>query len=79
MNTRNVKVYTTPTCPWCRRAKDFLSRHNIPFEEIDVRDPSRAEELINLTGQTAVPVLDINGKLIVGFDEVEIKNALGIK
>jgi len=73
-----VKVYSTQTCPWCRRAKDFLSKNNIKFEEIDVQDPAKANQLMKLTGQTAVPVLDIDGKVIVGFSESEIRNALGI-
>lgn len=76
---KRVKVYSTPTCPYCHRAKDFLKDNNIAFEDVDVSaDDKAAEEMIQKTGQMGVPVLDIEGELIVGFDKERIKQALGI-
>ena len=75
----NVKVYSTSTCPWCIRAKQFLKDSNIAFEDIDVSvDQEAAEELVQKSGQMGVPVLDINGQIIVGFDKEKIKHALGL-
>jgi len=76
---KNVKVYSTPTCPWCIRAKQFLQENNIVFENIDLSgNDNAAEELMRKTGQIGVPVLDIDGQIIVGFDKEKIKLALGI-
>jgi len=74
-----VTVYSTQSCPWCKRAKDFLKANNVDFEEVDVSmDANRAEEMIKKSGQRGVPVLDIDGKVIVGFDQDAIKAALSI-
>jgi len=74
-----VKVYSTPTCPWCVRVKQFLTENNISFENYDVgADQARAEEMIQKSGQMGVPVIDIDGTIIVGFDKDKIKQALGI-
>ncbi len=76
---KSVKVYSTPTCPWCIRAKQFLQENNIVFENIDVSTNENAvNELMRKTGQMGVPVLDIEGNIIVGFDKEKIKLALGI-
>jgi len=78
--THNVIVYSTPTCPWCFRAKQFLKEHGIEFEDVDVsRDHARAQEMIEKSGQMGVPVLDIDGNIVVGFDVERIKTLLGIK
>lgn len=75
----SVKIYSTSTCPYCAMAKDFLKRNNIKFEEIDVGvDQEAAEEMMNKSGQMGVPVLDIDGQIIVGFDKKAINKALGI-
>jgi len=75
----DVKIYTTPTCPYCAIAKKFLNEHNIAYTEINIAtDTKAAQEIIEKTGQMGVPVLEIGGKLIVGFDVDEIKDALGI-
>jgi glutaredoxin 3 len=75
----DVKIYTTPTCPYCAMAKKFLMEHNVTYTEINVAaDTKAAQEIIDKTGQMGVPVLEIGGKLIVGFDLDEIKGALGI-
>ncbi|MFH0832654.1 MAG: Uxx-star family glutaredoxin-like (seleno)protein [Candidatus Aenigmatarchaeota archaeon] len=75
-----VKVYTTSVCPYCNFAKDFLRENNVKFEEINVQlDRSAAEEMIKKTGQMAVPVIEIDGKIIVGFNKEAIKKALKLK
>ncbi len=75
-----VKLYTTPICPYCLSLKEFLKEHNIEFEEIDVsRDQEAAKEMIEKTGQMGVPVVEINGEVVVGFDREKIKNLLNIK
>jgi len=76
---KNVTVYSTPTCPFCIRAKQFLKDNNIQFKDIDVStDQSKAQEMINRSGQMGVPVLDIDGDIVVGFDKDKIKEALKI-
>jgi len=75
-----VKLYSTPTCPWCHRAKEFLKTNNIVFEDINVAaDEDAAREMIEKSGQMGVPVLDIDGKIIIGFDIETIKKALNLK
>jgi len=76
---KQVKVYTTPTCPYCIRAKQYLTDNKIQFESIDVSEnQDKAKEMMDKSGQMGVPVLDIDGKIIVGFDKEEIQKALGI-
>ncbi len=74
-----VKVYSTPSCPYCIRAKQFLKDNNIAFEDYDVaQDQAKAEEMTSRSGQMGVPVLDIDGEIIVGFDKDAITKALKI-
>ena len=76
---KTVKVYSTPTCPWCIRAKQFLKDSNIDFQNIDVSSNQQAvDDLMQKSGQMGVPVLDIEGEIIVGFDKEKIKIALGL-
>lgn len=76
---KKVKVYSTPTCPFCIRAKQFLKESAVNFEDIDVSvNHEAAQEMINRSGQMGVPVIDIEGELIVGFDKDKIKRALGV-
>ncbi len=75
-----VKVYSTPTCPYCDMAKKFLKENKVDFENIDVsRDEKAAEEMVDKSGQMGVPVIDIDGQIIVGFDKEAMKKALKIK
>ena len=75
-----IKVYSTPTCPWCHKAKEFLKEHKIKFENVDVSsDVAGAKEMVKKSGQMGVPVIDIDGKIIVGFDEEQLKKTLKIK
>jgi len=76
---KNVTVYSTPACPYCIRAKDYLKANDITFENIDVsQDQEAGQKMVEKSGQMGVPVLDIEGEIIVGFDKEKIKNALGI-
>lgn len=72
-----VKVYSTPICPWCDKAKDYLKRKEVEFTEYNVQEDMQArEEMVSKTKQMGVPVLDINGTMIVGFDRKAIDEAL---
>jgi glutaredoxin-like YruB-family protein len=76
---KKVLVYSTPTCPYCIRAKEFLNQNNVQFENYDVsNNQEKVEEMIKKSGQMGVPVLDIEGEIIVGFDKERIKQALGL-
>ena len=72
-----IKVYTTDSCPWCVKAKNYLKSKNIAFEEVNVaEDMIGREEMLKKSKQLGVPVLDINGTVIVGFDKPAIDTAL---
>jgi glutaredoxin 3 len=72
-----VTIYTTPTCGYCRVAKDYFRSNHVPFTEYDVSaDQRRAEEMVRKSGQMGVPVIDVYGKVIVGFNRPEIEKAL---
>ena len=76
---KKVVVYSTPTCPFCIRAKQFLKDNNVAFTDLDVSsDHAKADEMVKRSGQTGVPVIDIDGTLIVGFDREKIKQVLGV-
>lgn len=69
----DVKIYTTPTCGYCHQAKDFLNQLGVRFTEYDVsRDETAAEEMVSMTGQMGVPVIVIDGQVVVGFDRERI-------
>ena len=72
-----IKVYTTNSCPWCVKAKQYLKSKDIAFEELNVQsDMTAREEMVKKSRQMGVPVLDINGTVIIGFDKPAIDNAL---
>ena len=76
---KKITVYSTPTCPYCMRVKQFLKDKAIEFEDIDVSANSeKAEEMVKKSGQMGVPVIDIEGEIIVGFDKEAIEKALGL-
>lgn len=76
----NVTVYSTPTCPYCKLAKKFLEEHEVKFSDIDVsEDAKKAQEMIDKTKQMGVPVIDVDGEIVIGFDEKKLRMALGIK
>ena len=75
----SVSIYSTPTCVYCRMAKKFFTENNVEYKEYDVaNDQEKAVELFEKSGQTGVPVIDIDGKIIVGFDRPAIREALGL-
>ena len=72
-----VKVYSTPTCPWCVKLKDYLKSQNVEFEDIDVSsDKEAAMAMVKKTGQMGVPVALIGDVYIVGFDQAKIDEEL---
>ena len=74
-----VRIYSTPTCPWCIKTKEYLKAHNVEFQDVDVStNHDAAKEMITKSGQKGVPVLDIDGKIILGYDKKKIVEALGI-
>lgn len=76
---KSIIVYSTPTCPWCMRVKQYLKENNILFLDWDVgTDKTAADEMVKKSGQMGVPVLDIDGQIIVGFDKEKIKQLLGL-
>jgi glutaredoxin-like YruB-family protein len=76
---KNVVVYTTPTCQYCKMAKDFFQANSVAYSEHDVAaDEALRNEMVEKSGQMGVPVIDIEGEIIVGFDEPRIKEVLGL-
>ena len=74
-----IKVYGTPTCPWCAKVRDFFKSHKVKFEDIDVVDDKVAQqEMIIKSSQMGVPVVEIDGQIIVGFNQSAIEKLLGI-
>jgi glutaredoxin 3 len=80
MAEKQVKVYSTPTCPWCKKAKQFLEGNHIRYQDLNVADDKAArDEMINLTHQMAVPTIAIDGEFVIGYNEKVLKDKLGIK
>jgi glutaredoxin-like YruB-family protein len=76
---KSVEIYTTSTCPYCRKVKEFLDENNVSYTNHDVgKDRKELEKMIEKTGQMAVPVILIDGKKIVGLDKKAIKEELGL-
>jgi glutaredoxin-like YruB-family protein len=74
-----IKLYSTPSCAYCRTLKMYLTKHNFNFEDIDVsKDEKALDEMTERSGQMTVPVLDINGTIILGFDKKKINDLLKI-
>ncbi len=72
-----ITMYTTPSCTYCKKAKDFFRQNNVRFTEYDVsRDQRKADEMVRKSGQMGVPVIDVNGRIIVGFNQPEVERAL---
>ncbi len=77
--THAVTIYTTPTCVYCRMAKEYFKEKSVAYNEVDVAvDQKAAEYMVEKSGQLGVPVIDIDGKFIVGFDKTKIDAALGL-
>jgi len=79
MNDKKIIVYSTATCGYCQKLKQFLEENNIAFEYVDVAaNPEKGQEMIEKSGQMGVPVIDIDGNIIVGFEKNRIAELLGI-
>lgn len=75
-----VRLFTTPTCPYCYTLKEFLKERNVAFEEIDISQDSESRDfVIEKTGKMEVPVLDIEGQIVAGFDRQKIVKLLKLK
>lgn len=80
MATPKVKIYTTPTCAFCHATKEFFREHNIEFKEVNVATDDKArEEMIQKSGQLGVPVIDVGGQLVIGFNRAKLSELLGIQ
>ncbi len=76
----SVTLYGTSSCPWCHKTREFLKSNHVKFNDVNVGENQKAaREMIKKSGQQGVPVIDIDGTIIVGFDEQEIKKKLKIK
>ena len=72
-----ITVYSMDGCPWCDKAKDFLKEKKVEFEVIDVgQDEKALQEMMKKTGQSGVPQIEINGRMIVGFDKEALEEEL---
>lgn len=77
MADKKVVIYSTPTCPYCKRAKEYLTRKGIPYVDYNVaEDRDKAKEMIRKSGQMGVPVLIINGEVVVGFNQAQLDRLL---
>ncbi len=75
--TRQIVIYSTPTCPICKRAKEYLAKKGIPYQEIDVAgDRKAAQEMIQKSGQMGVPVIIVDDELMVGFNQSKLDELL---
>ena len=73
----NVKIFSTPTCPWCMRAKQYLDAKGISYENVDVSANTEAgEEMVRISGQMGVPVIVVDGQVVVGFDKGKLEELL---
>jgi glutaredoxin-like YruB-family protein len=80
MVTKKVKLFTTPYCTYCKLAKDFFVKNKIDYTEVDVtKDEKALNEMIKKSGQMAVPVIEVDNEVLVGFNETKLKKLLGVK
>lgn len=76
-NKMKISIYSTPSCPYCHLAKEYFQENNIEFEDFDVSQDEKAlMEMVNKSGQMGVPVIEIDGEIIVGFNRAEIERIL---
>lgn len=74
-----IRIYTLSTCPHCKSAKEFLKEHNITFKNIKLDNNEKVQQELAQKGYMGVPVIDIDGEMIMGFDEEKLKEKLNIK
>jgi glutaredoxin-like YruB-family protein len=78
--SKNVTLYTTPTCPWCTTVKNFLRKNGVRYSEVDVAsDQSAAQAMVGKSGQQGVPQTEINGEMVIGFDQAKLNRLLELK
>ncbi len=74
---KNITIYSTPTCHFCKLAKEYMTANNIAYTEHNVAtDLAKRQEMVDKSGQLGVPVIDIGGTILVGFEESEFAEAL---
>lgn len=77
---KTVSVYTTPTCQYCKMAKEFFQEKGVEYTEFDVSvDEAKRSEMVEKSGQMGVPVIDIEGEIVVGFDQPKLRELLDIQ
>jgi len=77
---KEVKIYTTPTCAYCKMTKAFFEKNSIHYQELNVAADLKArEEMIHVSGQLGVPVITVDSEVVIGYDPEEISRLLGIK
>ncbi|MGQ9850558.1 MAG: glutaredoxin family protein [Aggregatilineaceae bacterium] len=77
---KRVIIFTTPSCPHCNHAKRYLRERGIHFRDVDVsRDPAAARDMVRRSGQQGVPVIDIGGKIVIGFNKAEVDRLLDLR
>lgn len=77
MGTHIVKVYSTPTCPYCIKAKAYFDSQGVKYENIDVStDQQGLQEMVTLSGQMGVPVISVDGQIVAGFDKAKLNELL---
>ncbi|OGY56409.1 MAG: NrdH-redoxin [Candidatus Colwellbacteria bacterium GWA2_46_10] len=73
----NIKMYSTPFCKYCKLAKEIFNKKNLSFEEIDITQNQKLmEEMLKKSNEMTVPVFDINGQILVGFNRTKLEEAL---
>ena len=78
--SKNVTLYTTPTCPWCTTVKNFLRKNGVRYNEVDVAsDQAAAQAMVSKSGQQGVPQTEINGEMVIGFDQTKLNRLLELK
>ena len=79
MTKPKIRIFSTPSCPYCVTLKEFLKEKSFDFEDIDVsQDKTALDEMIKKSGQMGVPVVNIDGKIVIGFDKEKISKLLNI-
>lgn len=74
---KNVTIYSTPTCTYCKMTKEFFGENSVEYTDFDVsQDESKRNEMVEKSGQMGVPVIDIEGEIVVGFDEPKLRELL---
>lgn len=77
---KKITIYTTPTCSYCKMTKAFFKEHDVQYEEHDVsQDMEAQEKMLKLSGQMGVPVIDVDGTIIIGFNQTKLTELIGIK